>query len=253
MTHVPYNITDEDLELLRVWPTSEIKPAVFLTVPVVRDVGERELVDDLCALAYEAAGYADAPARHRLMRNYPHEGSAEDYAHFTDDPIIAAEITNEFHGVDCIDLTAWLGQDLDSPCWVKFLNHVRPNARRSYIFMTYTDRPELVDDLAQSILSRCGLAILRMAVMPPTQEALVEAFMAKTSSAITRYRPLVTNWIERLLEEDKILNYSYVSTAATMATYAYGAWTNKRKGLTDLLESQAQLAPCTTKIHRIGF
>ena len=253
MTYVPYNITGEELELLKAWPTSESKPAVFLTVPAVRDVGERELIEDLCALAYEAAGYVDAPARHRLMRNYPHEGSAEDYAHFTDDPIIAAEVTNEFRGIDCIDLTAWLGQALDSPYWTKFLNHVRPSDYCDYILVAHTDRPELVDEIVQSIMSRCGIAVLRVAVLPPTRDALVAAFMKKSGSSVTGYDALVGDWIDCLLEEGKAPNYSYVSTVATMTTYACDTWASKREGLTALLEQQAQLAPSATKTHRIGF
>ena len=253
MTHVPYNVTKEELDLLKAWPTSESKPAVFLTVPTVRDVGERELIDDLCALSYKGAGYSDAMARHRLMRNYPHEGSADDYAHFTDDPILTAEITNEFHGIDCIDLTAWLGQSLDSPFWTKLLNHIRPNGCCSYIFIAYTDRRDLVDELAQSIVSRCGVAVLRVSVMQPTCGALAAAFDAETDGAFSGHIDVVRDWLDNLLEGGKGPNYSYVSTVATMAMYARNTWSNQRTGLTALLELQTSLAPSTTKTHHIGF
>ncbi|MBR3225791.1 MAG: hypothetical protein IKF78_10785 [Atopobiaceae bacterium] len=64
--------------------------------------------------------------------------------------------------------------------------------------------------------------------MPPTREALAAAFSAKAGEAVAKYGALVLDWIDRLIEDGKVPNYSYVSTVATMANYAYGTWADKR-------------------------
>ncbi len=253
MTRAPYNISKAERTLLRAWPTSADRPAIFLTVPPVRDVGEEELIRELCSLSYEASGFADSPERHRLSRIYPYEGLAADYARFVDEPLLTAEIGNEFRGVDCIDLTGWLGKDLESPNWERLLEYIGSDSECDYVFIAYTDRHQLVDGLARSIVSRGGIPVLRVNAMPPSLETLATLFHEETGMLFDGELDVVWDWLQRLVLSQRVPNYAYVKTVASMARYACGTWADRRSGLAALLDQQAQLAPSAEKTRRIGF
>lgn len=96
-------------------------------IPSIRDVGEEDLIGELANRPYSESGFRGSPYRHFLLRNSPYGVSGEDYSRFVDDPIHIAEIVSGFAGVDCIDLTSWLGEDLGLPAWWRALRPRKNN------------------------------------------------------------------------------------------------------------------------------
>lgn len=114
---MPYNTSKEDARILGLRPETKPRPAIALTIPSIRCVGEEGLIGELANRCYSESGFRDSPHRHFMSRNYPYGGSNEDYSRFVDDSVHVAEIASGFTGADCIDSASWLGEDLGLPAW----------------------------------------------------------------------------------------------------------------------------------------
>ena len=248
-----YNTSKEDARILGLWPETNPRPALVLTIPSIRDVGEEDLIGELASRSYSESGFHDSPHRHFMSRNYPYGGSNEDYSRFVDDPVHVAEITSGFTGVDCIDLTSWLGEDLGLPAWERFLGHIRSWTDSSFLFKAYTDLPVKVDPLVKSIVSGCGIAVYRVDMAIPKPEQLLGEFNRMTSNRFVDSSGRVLAKISELIGMGRGVNYGFIDAIATMASYELEASSYDVYALDHLFDRRLKDAPFVGCSRTLGF
>ena len=230
MTQKAYNIGHDDMMALYGWADCGARPSLLVSAPSIKDVGEMELVRELADMAYDASGFKDSPARHFIARNFPYNGSPADYARFQDSPIEAAEISNCFAGVDCIDMTGWLGKE-----------HTGANS------------PTDIARLAASIRKDCGVALRHIGISYPDPKALSEAFGFAASRQVNFDPAEFEEWAAHLVEDGKALNYAYISSMATIASYECAHAGAQQSSFRELLERYSTHTPSVSKASRLGF
>lgn len=246
-----YRILNEEGFAPTKWVQAKMCPAIFLVVPSVKHVGEKELTRDLARMVYESAGFSDSPSRHFMSRNYPHGGNPADYAHFYDDSIEAAAITNEFHGVDCIDLTSWVGKDLSSPHWHKLSDYIHEAESTDLVFMVCSDNTNLVDKLENSLVANSGVATLRVTLGQPSPEAIANWFIALTEGVFEKEIDSVVLWAKEQIACSRFVNYSIVSSMAMKTLYEFRAGRLVEDGLGDYLSNRYSAINCCGRA--LGF
>ncbi|HIR00859.1 MAG TPA: hypothetical protein IAA69_01060 [Candidatus Aveggerthella stercoripullorum] len=253
MTQKAYNIGHDDMMALYGWADCGARPSLLVSAPSIKDVGEMELVRELAEMAYDASGFKDSPARHFIARNFPYNGSPADYARFQDSPIEAAEISNCFAGVDCIDMTGWLGKEHTGANWEKLPQLVRSSPTSDYVFLAYSDSPTDIARLAASIRKDCGVALRHIGISYPDPKALSEAFGFAASRQVNFDPAEFEEWAARLVEDGKALNYAYISSMATIASYECAHSDALQSSFRELLERYSAHTPSVNKASRLGF
>lgn len=251
-----YNVSLEDSVSLSGWGDILPSPALFLSIPSARDVGERELMAELARKVYVSLGFRDSLSRHVLVRSFPCAGSKEEYLRFEDAPMRVAEISNVFSGTDFVDLSEWAGVAADEYVLGKLAAHVRSGTfegRVSYVFFAYADSEHDTKKLSDYISSHTGLGILHVRLRYPTAHALATRLKRELKSMDDASLEPVESWIEKTQDLfGNAFNYSRVKALANMVDFEVLNETGA-SSLVDALEMCAKRIVPQDARCRVGF
>lgn len=171
-----YNASAEDLKLLKTWMESHGAPALFLSIPGHGNVGEQALVREIAEAVYSrnvACGIhrEDSRSRHFASRSFPYSCSPSDLSRFRDELDERSEVTDDFFGVDHIDLTAWVGRGAARDEWEELVQHVQSHPHATFVFTARCYNPQAIK-LANHVSLTCSIPIETLRLLPPTQELL---------------------------------------------------------------------------------
>ena len=215
-----YSISTEDQASMNAWMSEPVRPSVFVCAPV-RDVGEHELVRELAEASYRLQGFHDARRRHFISRRYPRALSDNSFARFCDQSFDVSEVSDGFRGVDCIDVSDWLGcrnlqQDMH---WQRFVSYIRDHPETDFVFVAYGNSEDALR-LAAIISSLSGNAVLNVQVDYPTPEMLANAFVAQDPGAFASHRESIAAQLSGELINSPRVNYSVIRAAAVTAAHS---------------------------------
>ncbi len=174
---VAYNLGPAGEIDLEMWLEGPSARCLFVQLPVTRRIGEEEFLLDLARRRKERRGFRDAIGRHFVSRRFGVEGSALDAAAMFAQARVAAEVTDEFYGVDAIDLTEWVGMPKMGERWQAFVRHIQTSPHTDFVFLVRTCNDNNVADLASVITGTGYLIADTIKLYPPTGEMLAEAFV----------------------------------------------------------------------------
>lgn len=177
-----FNIADEDHTLLDNWCALIGAPALLLNVPEHGNVGEAELINHLASAVYDKNVHCglhrhDSRQRHFASRNFPYGGSESDYARFKDELEDSAEVTNEFYGIDHIDLTQWVGKDPSRGPWQTLVHHVQSHSTVDFVFSARCAKDAQALKLVDLLRSTCGVPVETVNLLAPTPTMLAGAVL----------------------------------------------------------------------------
>lgn len=251
-----YNISDGDRDLLSLWKEALDAPALFIQLPRHGDVGEDALISELADATYEknvrnGVHRADSCRRHFAYRNFPYAGSPSDVERFRDELEDRAEVTNEFYGVDCIDLSGWVGMDSSKGGWDTLIHHIQLHPHVDFVFTVRCPERRHADRLASLISVSCGIPVETVALLPPTPEMLAESIFREEKVAAHGYDALVT-WFEGLDTDSLEISYAIPRGIAAKARML-GIDLSDPKGVEELLGGYGTTVAELYKTSRFGF
>lgn len=249
-----YSSDDQTMRSIRLWRKSSVRPDLFVVAPI-REVGERELIEELAEASYEVQGFRDARRRHFVSRAFPFAGSEAAYARFADRAFDVSEVTDGFYGVDNIDLTEWVGRSLsyERSRWQRLLTHVSDHPETDFVFLAYTRKEEEVHKLVESISSNCGIAIAIVRLDYPTVEGMARAFVAYSPDLFGPHEGYVAERISSMREMGWRLGYASVRSSALSAIYETSMGSEVRSAINAVFDRAAELEGSLRKPFKIGF
>ena len=215
-----FNISKEDAERIDTWSSIVSAPALFLHIPEHGNVGESELVAYLAGRVYEknvglGMHRRDSRQRHFASRNFPYGGGEADYIRFRDELEDSAEVSNDFYGIDNVDLTTWVGKDPSKGCWDALVHHVQEHPTVDFVFSARSAEDGQASKLADLVRTTCGVPVEEVALLPPTPEMLARSTFADAESA-PGYDRLVA-WYRDLGDAGVELNYALARSLSAKA------------------------------------
>lgn len=249
-----YSSSPETMKSLSVWRKSSVRPDLFIMAPI-REVGERELIDELAEASYKVQGFQDAKRRHFVSRTFPFAGSEAAYARFADQAFDVSEITDGFYGVDNIDLTEWVGKSLSSERskWQRLLTHVSEHPETDFVFLAYTSKEDGVRKLIDSISASCGIAIALVKLDYPTVESMARAFVAHAPALFERHEEHVMERILSMREMGWRLGYASVRSSALSAIYESSLSDDVESAIDVVFDRAIEMVDSLKKPFHIGF
>ena len=205
--------------MLDAWTEVADPPALFLHVPGHGDVGERELMADLADAVYRrnisrGIHKEDSRCRHFVTRNFPYGANPGDVAFFMNELGNACSVTNEFFGVDCIDLTSWVGKNPSKGGWETLVHHVQAHPDADFVFFAQCTEPQ-ASKLADQIRLTCGIPLEIVKLLPPEQNMLVaETIGSRGDEPVVA---LLSSWFSNLSESDLEISYALPRALAARA------------------------------------
>lgn len=250
------NVSNGDRALLSLWVDALHAPALFIQLPRHGDVGEDALISELVDATYEknvrnGVHRADSRRRHFAHRNFPYTGSPSDIERFRDELENRAEVTNDFYGVDCIDLTGWVGVDCSKGGWDTLVHHVQSHPHVDFVFTARCPERRHADRLASLISVSCGIPIETVELLPPTPEMLAESIFDEEKDTAPGYDALVA-WFESLETDSLEISYAIPRSVAAKARML-GTDLSDPKGVEELLGGYGTTVVGLYKTSRFGF
>lgn len=202
------------------WMSELVRPSILICAPV-RDVGEHELVRELAEASYRLQGFRDARRRHFISRRYPRALSDISFARFCDQPFDVSEVSDGFHGVDCLDVSDWLGcRNLQEDMhWQRLVSYIRDHPETDFVFVAYGSSEDALG-LAADISSLSGNAVLNVYIDYPTPEMLADAFVAQDPGVFASHRESIAAQLSEELANSPCVNYSVIRAAAVTAVHS---------------------------------
>lgn len=251
-----YSVPEESSLSIQAWMESEVmRPDIFIIAPEIKDVGEQQLIQDLARASYERQGLRDSRARHFLSRAFPFTDSEVAYARFLDEAFDTAEISDEFYGVDNIDLTAWMdiGPNQRPETWRQLTDYVLDHPETDFVFTCFTDDPHKADSIISSLRESCGIAVEVIELDYPDASMLAQAFDEQSDYLFAEDRDLVLAGINRMLSNNRRMNYSFIESCALSAVHMHAVLKDKRNALEKTMDRFANMTPQASRRHVIGF
>ncbi|WP_455139896.1 hypothetical protein [Thermophilibacter sp.] len=250
-----YNISDKDWNLLSSWAEALDAPALFLRLPGHGDVGEDALIAELADMTYEknvsnGVHRADSRRRHFARRNFPYAGSPSDVERFRDELEGRAEVTNDFHGVDCIDLTGWVGADPSKGGWDALVHHVQAHPHVDFVFTARCSERRHADRLVSLISVSCGVPVEPISMLPPTPVMLADSVFGGEGAG-PGFDALVS-WFEGLDTASLEISYALSRGVAAKARML-GADLNDPSRVEELLDGYDRTVAGLYGSSRFGF
>ena len=250
-------VADEDtMRSLDAWMISQYaRPDIFVVAPPVRDVGEQQLIEELAQASYRLSGRHDAKRRHFLERPFLSHAPLEEYQRFLDEAFATSEITDEFYGVDNIDLTSWVGEDIGllAEAWAYLVTHVNAHPETDFVFCVYTDEVEAARNIARRIVCDTGLALEWVELSYPGASSLAEAFHEASLGEFTELADRVLCWFESRGEHDGRMNYGFARSCAGYALHRLSISDDRQLALDEAFERYQNLPSPVVKARPYGF
>ena len=248
-----YNISERDRSLLEAWICTTDAPALFLRLPEHGNVGEKSLITSLASAVYDknvrlGIHRADSPRRHFVCRNFPYNGSRPDVERFRDELELCAEVTNTFYGVDCIDLSEWVGSDSAKGGWSVLSHHVQAHHGVDFVFMARCSDIHRFDRLASLVQTTCGIPVETIQLLAPTAEMIA---CAAFDGRVIDEKPFVS-WIKGLAAGGTDVNYA-LSRALSAKARILGIDFNCPEDINRLLDISTKVAAGLYRSSMFGF
>lgn len=214
-----YNASTKDLRLLETWMESSGAPALFLSIPGHGSVGENALVEEIAEAVYRrnvACGIhrEDSRSRHFASRSFPYSCSPSDMSRFRDELDERSEVTDEFFGVDHIDLTAWAGRSAARDEWEALVQHVQSHPGATFVFSARCPNQQAVK-LANHVRLTCRIPVEIVRLLPPTKELLVAETLGERTTGPVGDR--LSAWFESMSSSEFELSYTVSHTLTAKA------------------------------------
>lgn len=250
-----YNVSDSDQSLLSLWTEALDAPALLLQLPKHGDVGEDTLIAELAAATYEknvrnGIHRADSRRRHFAHRNFPYAGNPSDVERFRDELEDCAEVTNEFYGVDCIDLTGWIDADHAKGGWDTLVHHVQSHPQVDFVFTARCPEKRHADRLANLISVSCGIPIETVVMLPPTPAMLAKSVFHGEDAGPGF--DVFASWLESLDAAPLEISYALSRSIAAKARML-GTDLHDPRCVEELLSSYGNTIVGLYKTSRFGF
>lgn len=215
-----YSISPEDQASIDAWMSEHVRPNILINAPT-RDVGERELVEDLSEASYRLQGFRDARRRHFLSRRLPQSLSDTAFARFCDQAFDVSEVSDGFRGIDLIDVSDWLSHrnPQEDMLWQQLALYIQDHPETDFVFLAYGDKAA-ADGLASSLSSLSGNAVLSVRLEHPSPEQLADVFVSRSPKAFAPHKDDIVAELSAMLTEGKHVTYSSIRAAAVTAVHA---------------------------------
>ena len=248
-------VSKQDCEKLRVWADITDGPALLIQLPQHGDIGEDALIAKLAASVYEknvrnGIHRADSHRRHFAHRNFPYAGSPSDVERFRDELEDSAEITNEFYGVDCIDLTGWVGADPSKGGWDTLVHHVQAHPHVDFVFTARCSEKRLADRLAKLLSVSSGIPVEVIALLPPKPVMLTEVIFRGEGTGPGF--DVFVSWFENLDASSLEVSYA-ISRGIASKARMLGTDINDPKSVEELLDEYGNAVVGLYKTSKFGF
>lgn len=229
-------------------------PDILIIAPVIRDVGEQQLIDQLVDAVYSMNGFHDVKRRHVMSRVFPAKGTPKDYDEFLDRPFEVSEITDEFFGIDDIDLSTWADVNVeDHDTWRYLVSHVVSHPETDFVFRVYTDDVDKACQLGRRICQDTGIALEIVQLSLPTPEQLADEFAKESRGEFRELADDVLGGFVSLQEKGKAMNYNFARSLASYALHLLALSDDKQVALNDAFEHYQQLAATPAHRRSAGF
>lgn len=251
---LPYEVSPETLASIRAWRRSAIRPDLFVMAPM-REVGERELVEELAEASYAAQGFRDSRERHFISRAFPHKGSEHTYARFSDQPHDVSEITDGFYGVDCVDLTEWVGRSLsrEGSDWPRLLTHVSEHPETDFVFLAYTEDEQAVSKLMRSLSSNCGIAVELVKLFQPSAARLAAEFVSQGPESFGSCAEYIQERYEEMAELGWHVSLASARASALSALHETSIVGDAREAVRAVFDRSAAAERSAHRTFKVGF
>ena len=163
---------------LDMWLEGPSPRCLVVQLPTTHCVGEEEFLLYVATKRHEVRGFKDALNRHFISRRFGAFEAAGDVDAFFDEARRAAEITDQFYGVDAIDMTEWLSVPMKGERWHGLARYIQTSLYTDFVFIVRTDLESEVERLAHAITGMGYLIAECIQLYPPTGDMLA-GFMAK--------------------------------------------------------------------------
>lgn len=196
-----YNLSECSRQFIASTATMYPAPAIVLQVPSYGNVGEDDFLGDLCELVYAknvGAGFhrEDSMRRHYSRCSLPFEGLLDDYRLFDDALIGANPFSDDFYGLDVIEMTEWVGKTHSGPGWAHLKRHVtlyRDTA--DFLFMAKSDDSGKVQVLCESLCDGCGLSVELVSIARPTPEMILRYMQNRVGHFTSESYSALLDWV----------------------------------------------------------
>ena len=219
MTHA-YSVSIEDQASIDTWMSEHLRPSILIHAPA-RDMGERELVEELLEASYRLQGFRDARRRHFLSRRFPQSLSDTALARFCDQAFDVSEVSDGFRGVDLIDISDWLGcrHPQEVAQWQRLASYIQDHPETDFVFLAYGDAAA-VADLGFNLSSSSGNAVLSIRLAHPSPEQLADVFVSQSPKAFEPHRDRIVALLSALIADGRHVTYSAIRAAAVTAAHS---------------------------------
>lgn len=259
------NISKKDKELAFAWATagSPNSAVLFLATDKYGDCGENELIATLANLVYETnlslgKHAADSFARHFVKHSFhPYMGSLTQ-GNFLDSLDEAAAISNEFFGVELIELNNIALNEFDDEFTEGDLiegvlaQHIVSNPTANHIFLCKEESLKLCKELSIELALYTHIPFLFVEVKPPTIEQIYNYFTHLVKAAPSHAAEnLLKESLERSVKNGSPQNYSIARELAAKLLLS-NVNLNKSTSVREFLDEHTWSSAHTTK-KIIGF
>lgn len=250
----PYCTSPDALNALTVWKSSAIRPCVMVIAPAY-DVGEADLIDELADALYHLRGFRDERRRHYITKRLPRTLSEVAMARFVDQAFDASEIRDGFIGVDCIDLSEWVGHQLlcGNASWERFASYVRDHRESDFVFLTYAQDPRLARNLAAEISMACGTTVLPIELEYPSVDRLTKAFVERDPKRFGACSESIEVCLAEARDSGFRINYMTVRALAEVASHEMAMGHDARRAVNAAMGGALRISPRVKKQFVIGF
>ena len=250
-------VTDEETQRsIDTWLNSaSARPDIFIVAPSIRDVGEQRLIEQLADASYRLGKYEDLRRRHFILRSFSSMGSEDYYARFLDETFATAEITDEFYGVDAIDLTQWLHKEFDqaqSP-WHYLIAHITAHPETDFVFIAYTDEPEEAMRIAGRITIDTGIGLQTIQLKSPNAHLLASEFLQQSEGEFSHHDAYIGEQFDALASRGMQMNYGFARSCALYALHQLSVYDDKDKALAKAFARYNEMSVIPNRARTVGF
>ena len=207
MNEATFNIGPGGEMTLDAWLRGGSPHALVVQLPAIRGVGEDEFLLYVAEARRKCCGYKDSLRRHFISRRFGIDGTPSDADALLCEASLVAEITDEFYGVDAIDLTEWLHAPMSGERWHSLVRHIQSSPHTDFVLLARSSFENDVDKLARVIGGMGCMPVEQIRLYPPSGEMLASRMAAEASGSIDGATGLASSLFVAMQEVGSIPNY----------------------------------------------
>ena len=173
-TPAAYNIGPISAMTLDAWLEGPSPQCLVVRLPATRAIGEDDFLLDVARRRCGQRGFKDSLGRHFISRRFSASGSSQEAEAFLDQARAAAEITDDFMGLDALDMTEWLAVRMAGERWQAFIRYLQTSPATDFVLLARTTSEERIEALVRTVSQGGCLMTDVVELYAPTGQMLAQ-------------------------------------------------------------------------------